>query len=129
MYEAREEFEKLPESVRRIVGAPSQLRDWAMMDCDTFNSVVASNFQRSYRAAAQREREIASLPPDVRALVDQLAERKTLKVLSEKKSELPQKPEDRAVPMPRERMAAAISPGTGRSREEVIAALMGGDMV
>lgn len=124
LYGSREEFEKLPSILRRLVGSPNQLREWAMMDSDTLHSVVASNFQRSYKAAAQREREIAKLPPDVKALVDKLAYAKKMDDLPEKKPELP--PEDKPVPAPRERLAAAVNPGTGRSREVVLAALRNG---
>lgn len=45
----------------------------------------------------------------------------------EKKPPLPQRPEDKPVPAPREKLAAAISPGTGRIREEVLAFLRGMD--
>lgn len=124
-YGSKEEFEKFPPVIKRIVGSPSQLREWGMMDSETVHSVVASNFQRSYKAIAQREREIAKLPPDVKALVGKIANGKRLDALPEKKPELPQKPEDKPVPAPREKLAAAISPGTGRSREEVLAMLRG----
>lgn len=69
LYGAVEEFEKLPPAVKRIVGSPSQLRDWASMDSDTLHSVVASNFQRSYKVVATREKEIAALPDDVKKLI------------------------------------------------------------
>lgn len=69
LYGYREEFEKLPPIIRRIVGAPEQLRDWAMMDSGTVHSVVASNFQRAYRAAAAKEEDLSKLPPDVRKLL------------------------------------------------------------
>lgn len=72
-YEAQEEFEKLPTLIRRIVGSPSQLRDWSQMDSDAVHSVVASNFQRSYRAKAARKKEVQALPADVRAVVMQIA--------------------------------------------------------
>lgn len=70
LYGAVEEFEKLPPAVKRIVGSPSQLRDWASMDSDTLQSVVASNFQRSYKVVATREKEIAALPDDVKKLIN-----------------------------------------------------------
>lgn len=72
-YEAQAEFEKLPPLVKRIVGSPNQLRDWSQMDSDAVHSVVASNFQRSYRAKAAREKEVQALPADVRAVVMQIA--------------------------------------------------------
>ena len=72
-YGAREEFDKLPPVVRRLVGSPNQLREWAMMDSDTLNSVVASNFQRSYKVRATKEREYLALPSDVRNAMDLLS--------------------------------------------------------
>lgn len=44
-------------------------------------------------------------------------------VKAEKKRNIPPKPEDKPIPAPREKLAAAVSLGTGRSREEVLAAL------
>lgn len=72
-YNAAEEFEALPTVVRRLVGSPNQLREWAMMDSDTVNSVVASNFQRSYKARAANEREVLALPQDVRQTMELIA--------------------------------------------------------
>lgn len=72
IYNAQDEFEKLPETVKHIVGSPNQIREWAMMDADTVGSVVASNFQRSYRARAAANREFAALPSDVKAIVGKI---------------------------------------------------------
>lgn len=69
IYDAAKEFAALPPVVKRIVGSPEQLREWSTMDSETVHSVVASNFQRSYRAIAARDREIAKLPADVKALL------------------------------------------------------------
>ncbi len=74
LYSSREEFDKLPPLLQRLVGSPNQLREWAMMDADIVQSVVASNFQRSFRVRAESHREYSLLPPDVRALVDGFAE-------------------------------------------------------
>ena len=68
-YNSAEEFQKLPPVVQRLVGAPSQLREWAAMDGETFNSVVASNFQRSYKARAANEREFLALPSEVQEVM------------------------------------------------------------
>lgn len=73
IYGSKEEFEKLPPIVQRLVGSPAQLREWAMMDTDKVNSVVASNFQRSYKARAANERQLLALPSDVREVMQQLA--------------------------------------------------------
>lgn len=68
-YGAQEEFDRLPPVVQRLVGTPNQLRSWAMMDLDTVASVVASNFQRSYKARAASEREVLAMPEDIRRLL------------------------------------------------------------
>lgn len=73
IYNSQEEFDKLPPTMQRIVGSPAQLREWATMDSQTLHSVVASNFQRSYKAISAKEREIAKLPADVRQMVAQIA--------------------------------------------------------
>ena len=73
-YAAQEEFDKLPDQIKRLVGSPSQLYDWSQMDSDSFNSVVGSNFQRSFRVRQERERMTALLPSDVRKLLGGLSE-------------------------------------------------------
>lgn len=73
IYGSAEEFAKFPTIVKRIVGSAEQLKEWATMDSETVHSVVASNFQRSYRAIAAREREISKLPADVKALLTDVA--------------------------------------------------------
>lgn len=124
LYGAVEEFEKLPPVVKRIVGSPSQLRDWASMDSDTLHSVVASNFQRSYKVVATREKEIAALPDDVKKLINFAMNKEpealppayeshedTLKRLEESRQ--------------REWEAREAQQPKKRTREEVIAALRG----
>lgn len=124
LYGAVEEFEKLHPAVKRIVGSPSQLRDWASMDSDTLHSVVASNFQRSYKVVATREKEIAALPDDVKKLINFAMNKEpealppayeshedTLKRLEESKQ--------------REWEAREAQQPKKRTREEVIAALRG----
>ena len=73
IYGSQQEYDKLPPIVQRLVGSPKQLKEWAMMDVDAVNSVVASNFQRSYKARAANERHMLSLPSDVRQVMQQLA--------------------------------------------------------
>lgn len=72
LYESEKEFAKLPQNIQKLVGSHNQLRDWAMLDSDTLHSVVSSNFQRSYRAIAAREQEIAKLPADVKKIIAQI---------------------------------------------------------
>lgn len=66
-YGYRTEFEKLPPTVQRAVGRAEQLKEWAVIDIDTLNTVVASNFMRSYRTALAREKELSRIPEAIRA--------------------------------------------------------------
>ena len=72
-WDAKEQFDKLPPVLQRLVGSPSQLMEWAQMDADVVASVVASNFQRSYKARAANEREFLALPADVKEAMTQIA--------------------------------------------------------
>lgn len=65
-FEVGRRFDALPPVVRSIVGRPRQLWDWGMMDADTVQSVVASNFMRSYRARAMYQADFEALPADVK---------------------------------------------------------------
>lgn len=77
-YESREEYEKLPKEIQRLVGSPNQLRDWALMDSDTVHSVVASNFQRSFSIRQKADNDFKALPRDVQAMIGSVAERMAL---------------------------------------------------
>ena len=68
-YHSVEEFNKLPPEVQRTVGSPEQLKQWAAMDADTVESVVASNFKRSFRVQAERAAEVSKLPPQIRQML------------------------------------------------------------
>ena len=77
-YESREEYDKLPKDIQRLVGSPNQLRDWALMDSDTVHSVVASNFQRSFSTRQKADNDFKALPRDVQAMIGTVAERMAL---------------------------------------------------
>ncbi len=68
-YGAEEEFAKLPPSVQKAVGNPSNLRQWSQTDADSVENVIQSNFLRTYRSVMQREKEMQKLPSDVLALI------------------------------------------------------------
>lgn len=64
-WHAKEEFDKLPPIVQKAVGHSSVLKDWAMQDQDEVNTVIASNFQRAYRARVHRAQEELALPENL----------------------------------------------------------------
>lgn len=64
-----EEFKKLPPEVQKAVGGPEQLKAWAMMDSETVESVVSSNFKRTFRTTQEREKQLSMVPPEVRQMI------------------------------------------------------------
>lgn len=66
-------FERLPRLLQRIVSSPSQLAEWEKLDDDVIDSVLQSNFCRSFRARAANEREYLALPSDLRRSMETLS--------------------------------------------------------
>lgn len=73
VYGSKEEFKKLPPVIRRAVGSPEQLRQWAMMEEETVQSVISSNFQRSFKVRQDRQKELDKLPGDVKQFIAETA--------------------------------------------------------
>ena len=72
-YHSVEEFEKLPEVIQRSIGGPEQLKAWAQMDADTVESVVASNFMRTFRAKQKQQKELDMMPTEVKNYIASVA--------------------------------------------------------
>lgn len=80
-YNSEAEFNKLPVLLQRIVGSHNQLRDWALMPRETVQSVVQSNFLRSFRARAEHDREYLAMPEHVRGFMEELSGRMAIPAL------------------------------------------------
>lgn len=74
-YNSQQNFERLPPVIRKVVGSPNQLREWAMMDSETVNSVIQSNFMRSYKAKVAQQKEYDRLPASTKQLMSGLADK------------------------------------------------------
>lgn len=72
LYNSKEEFAKLPPVIQEVIGSPAVLREWSMCDTDEFQSVIGSNFMRSYRVRAAHFKERAMLPSSIQALLPEL---------------------------------------------------------
>ena len=55
IYNSEDNFSCLPLLVQKAIGSPTVLRSWAMLDSDEVNTVIMSNFQRSYRTLVERQ--------------------------------------------------------------------------
>ena len=74
-YHSKEEFEKLPEVVQRSIGNPDQLKVWSQMDSATVESVVASNFMRTFKVKKQQQKELDMMPTEIKGYIASVAEK------------------------------------------------------
>ena len=70
-YHSQERFEELPPLVQRAVGSADALRNWAVSDERSIETVVASNFRKTYLSLVEQENKEYKLPTDVKALITQ----------------------------------------------------------
>lgn len=69
-YGAVEEFSKLPPLVKQAVGLPDNLKNWATSDYQTIETVIQSNFLRTYETVVKRANEINRMPDDIKSLIE-----------------------------------------------------------
>ena len=62
LYNSREEFDKLPPDIQEIVRSPRMLFEWAHMDSDDINKVIAAHFKRSWRAKQELKQDLLLIP-------------------------------------------------------------------
>ncbi len=72
LYGAQEEFDRLPEDVQKAIGSPQWIHAVAT-DEDVNMSVESSNFYKRYRQVLANKREMASMPPAVKELTENLS--------------------------------------------------------
>lgn len=80
LYGYKEEFAKLPPTVQRCVGSENMIREWAAMESETLDSVVASNFMRSFRAIRQSAEEEARTPAAMREQLEAFRDKALLSI-------------------------------------------------
>lgn len=69
-YGAVEEFNKLPPLVKQAVGMPDNLKNWATSDYQTIETVIQSNFLRTYETVVKRVNEINRMPDNIKTLIE-----------------------------------------------------------
>lgn len=99
IYGAEEEFAKLPPAVQKAVGHPDSIREWAMTETATVETVIQSNFIRTYSAVIRRQQEVSRLPEAMKVMISKVNENAGLEVrtyvpVAEKREER------RGIPMP-----------------------------
>lgn len=82
-YNSQTEFNRLPPQVQALVGGPAQLAEWAGMEQEHISTVVASNFQRSYRARVEADNRMEAMPSSIRDYILTIAETTRMRGLGE----------------------------------------------
>ena len=60
------QFKRLPMHLQQIVGSPEQPADWEKLDSKQLDTVIQSNFMRSYRSIVEERMRLSMLPEDMR---------------------------------------------------------------
>lgn len=71
-YGAVEEFSRLPPTVQEAVGNPDNLRNWATSDYKAIETVIQSNFIKTYRSVTSRAEEIKRAPAEIQKLIEKV---------------------------------------------------------
>lgn len=86
---AKSAWQKLPEDVQKLV-TPRQLLDWNSVESSTLDTVIQSNFMRSYRDVSDRRYSKEALPKGTLKTIGAIRQETGLYIDPEKKPELPQ---------------------------------------
>lgn len=91
LYYSEEEFDKLPDEAKALVGAPGQLREWAQLASETIDSVTRSKVETQYGVYQRRKAEVGAMPEEVRDLIEKatpkLPERQIVRAIEAKPEE------------------------------------------
>lgn len=74
-YHSKERFNELPPIIQRCVGSANMLFQWGQTDSDTVNTVIMSNFQRTYRAVLSKQDFNNKVPEQIADIVKGLADK------------------------------------------------------
>ena len=86
---AKSAWQKLPEDVQKLV-TPRQLLEWNSVESSTLDTVIQSNFMRSYRDVSDRRYSKEALPKETLKAISAIRQATGLFSDPEKKPELPQ---------------------------------------
>lgn len=72
-YNAKAEYDDLPKEIQAIC-TPGMLYEWSQMDSSVVQSVVASNFQRSFKVKEKQRVDYDKLPNETKSLISELSD-------------------------------------------------------
>lgn len=80
-YMTQKEFEKASPQVKRFFGSVNQVKQLAMVDTETINTVTKGQFLKQYDVLVQREQEKKMLPEQMQSYIGQLAKKMSIERL------------------------------------------------
>lgn len=83
LYMTKEEFEAHSPEVKRFFGSVRQVREIAMQDSETTNTVVKGQFLKQYEAIVENDRKQAMLPKQMQEISKLLADKMSIKQIGE----------------------------------------------
>lgn len=78
---AQRNFEGLPPLLQKIVNSPEQLAAWEKLPEHQIDTVLQSNFMRSYSAKAKHARDYIALPSSVKQYMEMLGDKMSMRSL------------------------------------------------
>lgn len=82
-YMTQEEFEQCSPEVRSFFGGVRQVKELALTDADTVNTVTRGQFLKQYDVIIQREQEKKLLPQELKNIREKLVEKMSIKQIGE----------------------------------------------
>lgn len=82
-YHGQQRYDELPPIVQRAVGSANMIRQWADLPTEQVNSVIMSNFQRSYKALLERQTFNDKVPPALSEIIRGVADKTSGNKLTE----------------------------------------------
>lgn len=73
LYNTQNVFDGLSPVVKKFVGSPAQLREYALSPADTFSTVTKGQFLKQVEILKKRDKELKMMLPECRQLVTEIA--------------------------------------------------------
>lgn len=84
LYMTKDEFDMASPEVKRFFGNVAQVRELAMTDTKTVNTVTKGQFLKQYEIIVEREKQQKLLPKQMQDIIGQLANKMDINRLQEK---------------------------------------------
>ncbi|MBN3403557.1 hypothetical protein EXN54_19480 [Clostridium botulinum] len=74
-YNAEEEFNKLPTKIQQTIGSHNILHNWSQESVNGIETVIGSNFMRSYKQTVIRKKEEKQIPTSIKKMLGSIGQK------------------------------------------------------